>query len=154
LKTRYRQQVDLLRDLDDDSIVKKRKFVQIYAPAGQEAITKSNRRSDFRTARIMPFNLAKVFNSMLLKDIGIRTSNTTTIPSNRLSINKRKVQDLVRLNKAAARGVLKDITNEMSHKNTLIADLTQQLDLYKRSIGNIHKDKRKRINPQPNERFI
>jgi hypothetical protein len=102
----------------------------------------------------VPFNPAKVLDSMLLKDIASRTSNTTTTPSNRLSTNKRKAQDLVRLNKVTARGVLKDITNEMSHKDTQIAELTQQLNLYKQSIGNIHKDKHKRINPQPNERFI
>ncbi len=154
LKTRYHQQVDGLRSLDDESIVKKRNFTQIYAQARQQAIVESNRRAGFKAAGIVPFNPSKVLDNMQLKEIGSGISNTVLSTHNNQESSKRKASDFVGLSTRDARNALRDITHELSYKNTQIADLNQQLNVYKQTVGDLQHRKRRQIKPQPNERFV
>ncbi|KAF1989326.1 DDE-domain-containing protein, partial [Aulographum hederae CBS 113979] len=154
LKTRYHQAVDGLRSLDDDSIVKKRNFVSIYTQARIQAITEANRRAGFRGAGIVPYNPSKVLDNPQIKAIEPKTPNTTLSQPNQAMYTKRKSSDLVGLSDRDARSVVKDYQQEIDTKNTEIAALQQQLELYKQTVGDVQSRKRKRIKPAPNSRFI
>lgn len=154
LKVKYHQEVEKLASLDDESVVKKRNFVEIYAKARQLAITGRNQQSGFKTAGIIPYNPAKVLELPQIKEMDKSSPQEASKTLETSSNSKRKASELVGLSDRAARGVVRDIKDEMAAKALKIAELQQKLELYKQTVGDLEKRKRKRIKPQPNSRFI
>jgi hypothetical protein len=156
LKTKYRRQVGDYTALTDETRVGKAKFLEFYTKVHQIGLSKANIQSGWKATRLYPRNIDKPLHSCWVVipkpkiDSQPSTSNISTL---------RRGRDLIHLlakksKSPASRISVRKAARALDKIAIKVALRDREIERLKALLDQANPPKRRKIAPNPNDRFI